>query len=342
MPTAADSSGKQRDTSADQAASLPPLRPDGSFRHPLYDQQTHVDPNGSVRVYYRRDRPNHTTITTHHHSSAPTPTPTQQHQSGTATMTAADSGHGSLSNRRSTTPGTTFNTLTSTTSPYSTLGKSTGEQAAVDLLHDKWADLMDRYLDNKFRSASVGATHNHNTQHSVNFSDTLTTTNNNNNQDLNQSATSSTSQKRSHVIRLNDPNATLNASSTIKRSRCQSPNDGGGGSSSFSYLYSGREDLPLSAHSTLHRQSTSPYAQQQMYYNRGSPVTQSQRYPSPHLSVTSPTRSSTLNKQPATKQPQSQGQQQQQQQQPPIDDTSKNLLFFKALIHLNYKKRRDK
>ncbi len=313
MPTAADSSGKQRDTSADQAASLPPLRPDGTFRHPLYDQQTHVDPNGSVRVYYRRDRPNHTTITTH--SSAPTPTPTQ-HQTGTATMTAADSGHGSLSNRRSNTPGTTFNTLTSTTSPYSTLGKSTGEQAAVDLLHDKWADLMDRYLDNKFRSASVGAAA-HNNQHSVNFSDTLTTTNN---QDLNQSASSSTSQKRSHVIRLNDPNATLNATSTIKRSRCQSPNDGG--SSSFSYLYSGREDLPLSAQSTFHRQSTSPYAQQQMYYNRGSPVTQSQRYPSPHLSVTSPTRSSTLNKQP--KQPQSQGQQQ-QQQQPPIDDTSKNL-----------------
>ena len=303
----------------------PPLRPDGSFRHPLYEQTSttapppQVDPNGSVRVYYRRDRPltNMTNM-----SSIPT-------NMATTSTTVVDSGHGSLSNRRST-PGGLAGTATTTQSPFSTLGKSTGEQAAVDLLHDKWADLMDRYLDNKFRSASAGtaaAAAHHNSTSTMNTPHSFVTfsqenANANNADQLNQSTISSQSQKRSHMIRLNDPNATLNNTSTIKRSRCQSPQD------AFSYLYSGRDDLGMrdgasaTSGSNNPRQSTSPYtttSQQINYYNynRGSPVTQSQRFPSPHLSVTSPSRSSTLNKQPKP--------QQQQQQQQPTDDTSKIL-----------------
>lgn len=114
--------------SADQV--VPPLRPDGGFRHPGAD-------NGSVRVYYRRDRNNVTGATA---------------TTGQSEEFVADSGHGSLSHRRST-PLTNLNTATM--SPYSTLGKSYGESLAVDLLHDKWADLMDKYLDTRFRSGSA-------------------------------------------------------------------------------------------------------------------------------------------------------------------------------------------
>ena len=91
--------------------------------------------------------------------------------------------------------------------------------------------------------------------------------------------------KRSHIIRLNDPSSTV----TSKRSRCQSPND-----NSFSFLYSGRDDIQ-SASATSFRdinRQTSPYQHlMTSTYRRGSPQTQSHnRYPSPHQSVTSPTR----------------------------------------------------
>jgi hypothetical protein len=139
------------------------------------------------------------------------------------------------------------------------LGKSYGENAAVDLLHDKWADLMDQYLDSNYKKSSA-------------FDQP----------DKDGSGTG----KRSHVIKLYDPNATMS-----KRSRCQSPNDG-----SFSYLYSGRDDYQTASASSfrdLNRQ-TSPY-QHLLLNQRGSPQTQSQRYPSPHQSVQSPTRSQQRN-----------------------------------------------
>lgn len=226
--------------------SIPPLRPDGSFRHPGAD-------NGSVRVYYRRDRK-------------------PEQQQGGEQEYVADSGHGTLSNRRST---PVVNQNTSTMSPFSTLGKSYGENNAmgVDLLHDKWADLMDKYLDTKFRSATVESG------------------------EQTQSADrDSSAVRKSNVIRLNDPNAS-NVSNN-KRSRCQSPND-----ASFSYLYSGRDDYQSASATSfrdLNRQQ-SPY----MLY-RGSPQTQSHhRYPSPlNASVQSPTRISQQRYPSMSKQPQ--------------------------------------
>ncbi len=97
--------------SADQQtpSMVPPLRPDGTFRHPGSE-------HGSVRVYYRRDRNyNNATLST---ANIP---------SGTAVITSdeyptiADSGNGSLSHRRSTPNAPNLNTTSM--SPYSTLGK---------------------------------------------------------------------------------------------------------------------------------------------------------------------------------------------------------------------------
>ena len=67
------------------------------------------------------------------------------------TTVNVDSGHGSMANRRST-PLSQTQATTNLASPYSTLGKSSYTEHGVDLLHDKWADLMDQYLDNKFNS----------------------------------------------------------------------------------------------------------------------------------------------------------------------------------------------
>lgn len=246
--------------SADQAGAIPPLRPDGSYRHPSSD-------NGSVRVYYRRDRNPNINVISSSNPNAPNTTSDEFN-------TIADSGHGSLSNRRSTPLSATGGNLTSM-SPYSTLGKSYGEAAAVDLLHDKWADLMDRYLDNRFRS---GAGQNATRGESVTSPQPQ--------QNFEQPDKDTGSVKRSHIIRLNDPNSTV----TSKRSRCQSPND----NNSFSFLYSGRDDIQ-SASATSFRdvnRQTSPYQHlMTSTYRRGSPQTQSHnRYPSPHQSVTSPTR----------------------------------------------------
>ena len=222
---------------------VPPLRPDGTFRHVGSD-------NGSVRVYYRRDRNyNNASLANVPSGTAVITTENEYNQ-----QTVADSGHGSLSHRRS----TPNNLNTTSMSPYSTLGKSYGENATVDLLHDKWADLMDQYLDNNLKKQAITNAEQ-------------------------QTPDRDPSQKRSHVIKLYDPNSTV-----PKRSRCQSPNDG----SSFSYLYSGRDDYQTASATSfrdLNRQ-TSPYSHL-FHTQRGSPQTQSQRYPSPHHSVTSPTRS---------------------------------------------------
>jgi hypothetical protein len=253
--------------SADQLAqhSMGPLRPDGSYRHPSNE-------TSSVRVYYRRDREFLSNNNPVLGQNVKVGSSAQPGQTTDEYQTIVDSGHGSISNRRSTplstTTGVNLNTAASM-SPYSTLGKSYGEQAAVDLLHDKWADLMDKYLDNKFRSGSSASAPN---QHSE---DTQTP-------DRDPSSGGGT--KRNYTIRLNDPNATLQS----KRSRCQSPNADG----SFSYLYSGRDDYQTASATSfnhLNRQ-TSPY-QHLVQYQRGSSQTQSQRYPSPQQSVTSPTRS---------------------------------------------------
>ncbi|CAF0708112.1 unnamed protein product, partial [Brachionus calyciflorus] len=207
--------------SADQT--IPPLRPDGTFRHPGAD--------GSVRVYYRRD-----------HSY-------QLGQSGEDFV--ADSGLGTIRDRK--------NNLNATMSPFSTLGKSHGEQAAVDLLHDQWGDLMDKYLDDKFRSSSA-----------------------NKKDKYERPDRDGSVSKKTHYIRLNDPNSTLKSRS---KSRCQSPND-----ASFSFLYSGRDDCQTASATSLkdfHRQK-SPY---QHLLNRGSPQTQSHnRFTSPNNNVQSPNR----------------------------------------------------
>ena len=286
-----------RDTSADQqhSASVPPLRPDGSYRHP-HDSAT--DSNGSVRVYYRRDRAAHTNYQVINNENK------SQTSDPLATAVTADSGHGSLSQRHRSTPGgisinsTNNQTTTSMQSPYSTLGKSQGEQTSVDLLHDKWADLMDNYLDNKFRSASVGAA-------AAAAASSASAT------PLNYDeapSTASSTMRKSHAIPLvssTGGNQTA-ATNSLKRSRYTNPND----PSPFSFLYSGRDDLGQTASTSSLRQSaTSPYQhlfqtqsqsqqqQQPHYHMRGSPITRSDRYPSPHLSVASPTRSTTLNKQ---------------------------------------------
>lgn len=148
-------------------------------------------------------------------------------------------------------------------SPYSTLGKSYGEQATVDLLHDKWADLMDKYLDTRFRSSSAHV---------------QSTSINEKNESIYQRDASTG--KRNKPIRLHDPNVSTTGS---KKSRCQSPNDG-----SFSYLYSGRDDFQSASATSfkeINRQSTSPYHHLAQQYQRAP-----HRYPSPHHSVTSPTR----------------------------------------------------
>jgi hypothetical protein len=260
----------------DEPGSIPPLRPDGTLRHPGTSEVG--------RVYYRRDRAI---------SGSAIPTTS----GATASEDFADSGHGTLTNRRFTPLSTATNTganLNNSTlmSPYSTLGKSYGEQAYVDLLHDKWADLMDKYLDDRFRSSSAD-------------------NNNNNDPDRSEKAdrdASSSSAKRNHVIRLNEPSAT----STTKRSRCQSPNDG-----SFSFLYSGRDDLQANnSNTSLKDRQTSPYQHLLSNYHRGSPHTQSHhRYTSPHQNVHSPT---------------STEQRQKSQPRPETENSSK--FYFKKVI----------
>ena len=89
----------------------------------------------SLPVYYRRDR---TELNTGRLSGT-----TELEQ----TTLNVDSGHGTITNRRDTPLSQTGNLG----SPYSTLGREQG----VDLLHDKWADLMDQYLDNKFKSMRI-------------------------------------------------------------------------------------------------------------------------------------------------------------------------------------------
>jgi hypothetical protein len=223
--------------SSAQQQQLPPMRPDGTFRHPS------ADPSGSVRVYYRRDR-------------------NYMNQPGTLTAEdlAADSGHGSMTNRRST-------PLNTTASPFSTLGKDYGERT-VDLLHDKWADLMDQYLDTRFKSGD-GTTASHAVTDSGPYDQQP------------DRDTSTTNTIKKNVIKLNDPNGTA-----AKRSRAQSPNDAAAGTASFSYLYSGRDDYQTASATSfrdLNRQ-TSPY-------QRGSPHTQSHnRYTSPQSTLQSPTR----------------------------------------------------
>ena len=214
--------------SADQ--SLAPLRPDGTFRHPSAD-------SGSVRVYYRRDQ------------SCQMSNLTKQEDE-----TMADSGLGTIKDRRST-PNNLNNTPMS---PFSTLGKSNAE-TAVDLLHDKWADLMDKYLDDKFRSASKD--------------------------DKYERPNRDSSVKKSNVILLNDPNSTMRSKSQSK-SRCQSPND----ASSFSYLYSGRDDFQTASATSFKdfNRQQSPYKH---LLNRRSPQTQSHnRFTSPLHTLQSPPR----------------------------------------------------
>lgn len=224
---------------------VPPLRPDGGYRHPSSEP--------SVRVYYRRDRE------------------CLNAQMGkTEDINAtADSGHGSI--RRSTplsnaNIGPGLNGM----SPYSTLGKSYGEQAAVDLLHDKWADLMDKYLDNRFRSSSAHGPATEEHEHVAP-----------NHRDASTGYTLG-SKRNKYSIHLSDPNATLGS----KKSRCQSPNNNN--DNSFSYLYSGRDDFQSASATSfreINRQSVSPYHHLAQQYQRAP-----HRYPSPHQTVTSPSR----------------------------------------------------
>lgn len=193
-----------------------------------------------MRVYYRRDRADVGLL-----SASQAETDGQN----------ADSGHGSMAQRRSTPlsqtqGGATTTTTTNLASPYSTLGKSYATEHGVDLLHDKWADLMDQYLDNKFKSnAPAGAA-------AAELSQDVTSDDQKN------------TMKRSHVIKLNDPNLsnTIRSTKSTSRSRAQSPEG------PFSFLYSGRDDYQsASATSFRDLNSRSPY-------RRGSPQTQSQRY----------------------------------------------------------------
>jgi hypothetical protein len=209
-----------------QVGTIPPLRPDGTLRHPGSD---------ALRVYYRRDRQLPTAASTMTGGSSQSGGGVTDELAGSSTI--PDSGHGTISNRLS-----TPNNLNNTFSAYSTLNKSYGDQ--IDLLHDKWADEMDRYLDTKFQKATKD------------------------NQDENDP---NNNNKRSHVIKLSEPNM----NSTLKRSRCTSPADSQqpNNNAPFSYLYSGRDDLN-------HQQQP----------QRGTSLTQSyNRYSSPSA-VQSPTR----------------------------------------------------
>jgi hypothetical protein len=160
-----------------------------------------------LRVYYRR---------AHAEDSRSTQNP------------LIDSGHGTLTGRKSTC------TQSAPISPNSTLGKSYNTtNPQVDLLHDQWGDLMDKYLDDKYRSNSVpDASH-------------TTTTNN-------KDTLTSTSCK--NIIYLNDE--------TLKRtrSRTQSPlrtDNTTDQQTTFSFLFSGRDDYTTStAASTLNNRST--------------------------------------------------------------------------------------
>lgn len=217
------------------AGTLPPLRPDGTFRHPGNDN--------SLRVYYRPERGFLT-------RTASTGALQQGTTSDENFHTAVDSGFATMTTNRRSTPLSATNLASM--SPYSTIdGKGT---INVDLLHDKWGDLMDKYLDDKYRSTQSPLP--------------------NESQDNKDSIS-----KKSHVIPLNDPKGS-------KRSRCQSPND------TFSYLYSGRDYQTASAGSfgpsTIRKPSPFNNLAQ-----RGSQQTQSQRFPSPHHSAQSPTRGTT-------------------------------------------------
>jgi hypothetical protein len=160
--------------------------------------------------------------------------------------TMIDSGHGSLSARRSTPLSTTYSTTMG--SPYSTIGKSCGEQVAVDLLHDKWAELMDKYLDNRFRSS--GSTEDFQ-------------------QDPQQQGTPSSMSKRSHIIMLNNENY-----EATKRSRSAHAQSSEG---SFSFLFSGRDDYQKRSQSPqpYYNRTQSPSHRQSMpqtRYNVSSPT----------------------------------------------------------------------
>jgi hypothetical protein len=115
----------------------------------------------------------------------------------------ADSGRGSMSARRST-PISAANM----SSPYSTLGKSCGENIAVDLLHDKWADLMDKYLDTKYRGSGTP---------------------------IQNPSEEAEYKQKSHVIFLNS-----DGYDSGRRSRSQNPQ--ASSDHSFSFLFSGRDD----------------------------------------------------------------------------------------------------
>jgi hypothetical protein len=158
-----------------------------------------------------------------------------------ALHTMIDSGHGSLSARRSTPISTT-----TVGSPYSTIGKSCGEQVAVDLLHDKWAELMDKYLDNRFRS-------------SEDFQQDQ--------QQHQQQQQHGSISKKSHVIMLNNENY-----DSTKRSRsAHATSDYNSSGGSFSFLFSGRDDYQKRSQSPqpyhYHRQSIP-----QTRYNMSSPT----------------------------------------------------------------------
>ena len=204
-----------------QVGTIPPLRPEDS---------------GSVRIYYRRDK-EYMGKKVKRDASA-------EGKADDLSTTIADSGHGTMSNKRS--------GLKTGASPYSTLGKTYGEQANVDLLRDEWAELMDKYLNTKFRSSE---------------------------KEDQQAPQRDSSAKRNYTIRLTDGNMSV----SNKRSRAQSPND-----ASFSFLYSGRDDIH-SASATSFREiarQTSPY----QHLVQGREKVQQNRYPSPYQSRYSPTR----------------------------------------------------
>jgi hypothetical protein len=112
------------------SGAIPPLRPDGTFRHPGAE---------SLRVYYRRDR---------NALSGATLTGSGADENTNATTTGHDSGHGTISNRLS-----TPNALNNTMSGYSTLNKSYSEQVCrANLIF-----LLIRNRENKFQFGSIVA-----------------------------------------------------------------------------------------------------------------------------------------------------------------------------------------
>jgi hypothetical protein len=166
-----------------------------------HQQQTNADP---VRVYYRKGFSG---------------------INGQEDVNIADSGHGSMSARRST-PISAANM----SSPYSTMGKSCAENIAVDLLHDKWADLMDKYLDTKYRGSAATPVQNQNEEEN---------------------------KQKSHVIFLNS-----DSYDGGRRSRSQNPQ--ASGDHSFSFLFSGRDDYsPNHRHTPKHHSRQSPHYQRQ-------------------------------------------------------------------------------